>query len=87
MKNLWIKTLIAALICSPCAQAWAHGGADSGSMAQPRSEGSSPSDTASVRQEELASLQKKIDKLDEKLEDETLPAKKRAKLEKSCRSC
>lgn len=63
--------------------AWAHGGgAAPGHSEQDVDPAARERDAEGARRERVESLQAKIDKLDEKLENPKLSVKKRAKLEK-----
>lgn len=85
-SSLSRKMILAALfaLAGFPAAVWAHGGGASPGHAEPRE--SDPAaerrDAESDRRAHVESLQTKIDKLDEKLENPKLSAKKRAKLEK-----
>lgn len=78
-----IRSILLFALAGFPAAAWAHGGGSPG-HAEPRQ--SDPAaekrDAESYRRARVESLQAKIDKLDEKLENPKLSAKKRAKLEK-----
>lgn len=82
-----MKTILAALLALAAfpAAGWAHGGGAGAGHSEQRPDADPAArerDAKGARRERIESLQAKIDKLDEKLENPKLSAKKRAKLEK-----
>lgn len=82
---MFIRPILAVLftLAGFPAATWAHGGGASPGHAEPRQGGPAEKrDAERYRRARIESLQAKIDRLDEKLENPKLSAKKRAKLEK-----
>ncbi len=65
---------------------WAHGGGGHSEPSQSGNPATEQREAESRRRSRIEALQEKIDKLEKKLEDPALPAKKRAKLEKKLKN-
>jgi hypothetical protein len=81
MKSARTLLLLAALGGAGAGQAWSHGGG-SEPIERPGPRENPERVEAESKRSRIESLQGKIDKIDEKLENPKLSVKKRAKLEK-----